>query len=211
MPCRASIVWRFTCRAHFAYLRCAKPVCMVADDMYPNGAITVIARPRKGSWQSVLPSPCASWEKRDGSLFIQPQGIPICTIADVMYPNAATTVIARPRRGRGNPYSRPLVHAWRKRTGVRIATTSDIGHWFRNDTYLLFGAQSIRRSALWRYHVARPLFGALSILLSALGRHKDPLPLPAALLQRFFFTHDSIPVDKPLQGVLYLQHGSILI
>ena len=28
--------------------------------------------------------------------------------------------------------------------GLRIATTSDIGHWFRNDTFLLFGALPIR-------------------------------------------------------------------
>ncbi len=55
--------------------------------------------PVKGSWQSVLPSPCTSLEKKDGSLLIQPQDTPICTIADDMCPNATITVIARPRKG----------------------------------------------------------------------------------------------------------------
>ena len=41
--------------------------CMIANSMYPNAATTVIARPRKGSWQSVLPSPCVSLEGKDGS------------------------------------------------------------------------------------------------------------------------------------------------
>ena len=66
-----------------------KPICMIADDMHPNTPIPVIAGPRKGSWQSVLPS------------FVPLEGVPRETLG--RFPRALFAVTVS-----GNPYSRPL-------------------------------------------------------------------------------------------------------
>ena len=89
---------------------------MIAYSVYPNATITVIARPRKGSWQSVLSSPCACQEEKDGSLFIQPQGIPIVQSLMICTQTQQQLSLRDPVRGRGNPFSRPLP-PWRESRG----------------------------------------------------------------------------------------------
>ena len=139
--------------------------------MYPNAPITVIARPRKGSWQSVLPFPCASLEEKDGGYGLpQPvtsvtgfamtkyyclvlslyagarRGVAMlrvhclvlcllsvlrrsslrqqaCMIANSMYPNAATTVIARPRKGSWQSVLPSPCASLEEKDGVTIFTT----------------------------------------------------------------------------------------
>ena len=108
-----------------------------------------------------------------------------------------------PQRGTGDGRTR----TGERGRGLRIATTSDIGHWFRNDGYLLFGASSISWSESGRYHVAHLLSGASSagrnLFIFAVPNQSEQSLMICTQMHRYLSLRDPVrgrgnPYSRPL-------------
>ena len=168
---------------------------MIADDLHPNARSPVIARPRRGRgnpfsrpffplegvpWETLgrfprallrflfcggasggplsLPPKKAAKETAKGDLFRGgPLWNPSPTTKGAPPPSIPNGGRGTEERGRGRGTGVVGRGTRERERGLRIATTSDIGHWFRNDTILLLSAYSIRRSKLERYIDVLPL------------------------------------------------------